>query len=99
MTRAVSGKMPDPIQNARIEVVDAPPDDFRSISSCDRYRHTPAFLGQKYSDDMILLKLTFILIELTFILIMPEPDKPSRQCEIANGANKHSDAAAYPGAG
>jgi hypothetical protein len=65
---------------------------FRSISSCDRYRHTPAFLGQKYSDDMILL-------ELTFILTMPEPDKPSRQCEIANGANKHSDAAAYPGAG
>jgi hypothetical protein len=93
MTRAVSGKMPDPIQNARIEVVGVPLDDFfRSISSCDRYRHTPAFLGQKYSDDMILL-------ELTFILTMPEPDKPSRQCEIANGANKHSDAAAYPGAG
>jgi xanthine dehydrogenase YagT iron-sulfur-binding subunit len=75
--------MPDPIQNARIELVDVPPDDFRSISSCDRYRHTPAFLGQKYSDDMILLELTFILIELTFILTMPEPDKPSRQCEIA----------------
>jgi len=26
----------------------------------DRYLHTPAFLGQEYSDDMILLELTFI---------------------------------------
>jgi hypothetical protein len=26
----------------------------------DRYRHTPAFLGQEYSDDMILLEVTFI---------------------------------------
>jgi hypothetical protein len=40
-----------------------------------------------------------ILRELTFILTMPEPDKPSRQYENANGANKHSDAAVYPGAG
>jgi Tautomerase enzyme len=26
----------------------------------DRYRHTPAFLGQEYPDNMILLELTFI---------------------------------------
>ena len=26
----------------------------------NRYLHTPAFLGQKYSDDMILLELTYI---------------------------------------
>ena len=26
----------------------------------DRYRHTPSFVGQEYSDDMILLELTFI---------------------------------------
>ena len=26
----------------------------------DRYRHTPSFVGQEYSDDLILLELTFI---------------------------------------
>lgn len=57
------GKMSGAIQNALIEVLGVPTDDFFQIYHVlprDRYRHTPAFLGQKYSVDMILLELTFI---------------------------------------
>ena len=56
-------KMSEAIQNALIEVLGIPPDDFFQIHHVlprNRYLHTPAFLGQKYSDDMILLELTFI---------------------------------------
>jgi 4-oxalocrotonate tautomerase len=56
-------KTSEAIQNALIEVLDIPPDDFFQIHHVlprKRYLHTPAFLGQKYSDDMILLELTFI---------------------------------------
>jgi hypothetical protein len=55
--------MSEAIQNALIEVLGIPPDDFFQIHHVlprNRYLHTPAFLGQKYSDDMILLELTFI---------------------------------------
>ncbi len=44
------------IQDALIEVLDIPPDDFFQIHHVlprDRYRHTPSFVGQEYSDDMI----------------------------------------------
>ena len=57
------GKMSEAIQNALIEVLGVLPDDFFQIHHVlprDRYRHTPALLGQEYSDDMILLELTFI---------------------------------------
>ena len=57
------GKMSEAIQNALIEVLGIPPDDFFQIHHVlpsDHYLHTPAFVGQKYSDDMILLELTFI---------------------------------------
>ena len=57
------GKMSEAIQNALIEVLGVPPDDFFQVHHVlprDRYRHTPAFLGQEYSDDMILLEVTFI---------------------------------------
>ena len=57
------GKLSQAIQHALIEVLGIPPDDFFQIHHVlarDRYLHTPAFLGQKYSDDMILLELTFI---------------------------------------
>jgi hypothetical protein len=57
------GKVSEAIQNALIEVHDVPTDDFFQIHHIlprDRYLHTPAFLGQEYSDDMILLELTFI---------------------------------------
>jgi hypothetical protein len=61
--RARLAKMSDAIQQALIEVLGIPPDDFFQIHHVlprDRYLHTPAFLGQEYSDDMILLELTFI---------------------------------------
>ena len=56
-------KMSEAIQSALIEVLDVPTDDFFQIHHVlprDRYRHTPSFLGQKYSDEMILLELTFV---------------------------------------
>ena len=46
-----------------IQALRIPPDDFFQIHHVlprDCYLHTPAFLGQKYSDDMILLELTEI---------------------------------------
>jgi hypothetical protein len=61
--KARLGKMSEAIQNALIEVLGIPPDDFFQIHHVlprDHYLHTPAFAGQKYSDDMILLELTFI---------------------------------------
>jgi len=51
------------IQSALIEILGIPPDDFFQIHHVlprNRYLHTPTFLGLKYSDDMILLELTFI---------------------------------------
>ena len=56
-------KVSEAIQNALIEILGVPPDDFFQIHHVlprDRYLHTPGFLGQTYSDDMILLELTFI---------------------------------------
>src|ERR1700723_3092567 len=56
-------KLSEAIQTGLIEVLGIPPDDFFQIHHVlprDRYLHTPAFLGEKYSDDMILLELTFI---------------------------------------
>ena len=56
-------QLSEAIQNALIEVIGIPPDDFFQIYHVlprDRYRHTPSFVGQEYSDDMILLELTFI---------------------------------------
>ena len=57
------GQLSKAIQDALIEVLDIPPNDFFQIHHVlprDRYRHTPSFVGQEYSDDMILLELTFI---------------------------------------
>lgn len=57
------GQLSEAIQNALIEVLAIPPDDFFQIYYVlprDRYRHTPSFVGQEYSDDMILLELTFV---------------------------------------
>jgi hypothetical protein len=54
-------KVSEAIQNSLIEGLGIPPDDFFQIHHVlprNRYLHTPAFLGQKYSDDMILLELT-----------------------------------------
>jgi hypothetical protein len=57
------GRMSAAIQDALIEVLGVPTEDFFQIHHVlprDRYLHTPAFLGQEYSDDMIVLELTFI---------------------------------------
>jgi hypothetical protein len=61
--KARLGKVSEAVQSALIEVLGIPPDDFFQIHHVlprDRYLHTPAFVGQTYSDDMILLELTFI---------------------------------------
>jgi hypothetical protein len=61
--KARLGKLSEAIQKALIDVLGIPPDDFFQLHHVlprDRYLHTPAFVGQKYSDDMILLELTFI---------------------------------------
>ena len=50
-------------KSSLIEGLGIPPDDFFQIHHVlprNRYLHTPAFLGQIYSDDMILLELTYI---------------------------------------
>ena len=62
-TSARIAQMSKAIQDALIEVLGIPPDDCFQIHHVlprDRYRHTPSFVGQEYSDDMILLELTFI---------------------------------------
>ena len=51
------------IQDALMRVLKVPPDDFFQIIHDlprNRLRHTPSFLGMKYSDDFILLEITFI---------------------------------------
>jgi len=56
-------KLSQAIQDSLIAVLGIPPDDFFQIHHVlprRRYRHTPSFVGQTYSDDMILLELTFL---------------------------------------
>ena len=51
------------IQEALVNILKVPPDDFYQIIHVlprSRFRHTPSFLGLKYSDDLIVLELTFI---------------------------------------
>lgn len=51
------------VQASLLEVLKVPADDFFQIIDelpRRRFRHTPSFLGMTYSDDFILLELTFI---------------------------------------
>ncbi len=51
------------IQDGLISVLKIPADDFYRIIHVlprKRFLHTPSFLGLKYSDDLILLELTFL---------------------------------------
>ena len=51
------------IQDGLISVLKIPADDFYQIIHVlprNRFLHTPSFLGLKYSDDLILLELTFL---------------------------------------
>jgi hypothetical protein len=57
--RKVSGA----VQNGLIGALGIPPEDFFQIIHVlprGRFLHTPSFLGLDYSDDLIILEITFI---------------------------------------
>ena len=57
------GRLSQAVQQSLISVLKIPPDDFFQIIHelpRRRFLHTPSFLGLKYSDDLIVLELTFI---------------------------------------
>ena len=56
-------KVSGAIQEALIGALGIPPEDFFQLVHVlprSQFRHTPAFLGLAYSDDLILLEITFI---------------------------------------
>ena len=56
-------KVSETVQEALMSALGVPPDDFFQIIHVlprSQFRHTPSFLGLKYSDDLILLEVTFI---------------------------------------
>ena len=56
-------KVSKAVQEALMSTLCVPPDDFFQIIHVlprTRFRHTPSFLGLRYSDDLILLEVTFI---------------------------------------
>jgi hypothetical protein len=58
------GRLSSAIQQGLIAALGIPPDDFFQIIHVlprSQFRHTRSFLGLNYSDDLILLELTFIL--------------------------------------
>ncbi len=62
MTSRVSTKC-GAVQDSLREILKVPPDDFYQIIHVlpkSRFLHTPSFLGLKYSDEFILLELTFL---------------------------------------
>lgn len=57
------GNVSKAVQDALISILKIPSDDFFQIIHelpRNRFRHTPSFLGLKYTDDFILLELAFI---------------------------------------
>ena len=57
------GKVSKAVQDALMSALGVPPDDFFQIIHIlprSQFRHTPSFLDLKYSDDLILLEVTFI---------------------------------------
>src|SRR5882672_10826287 len=57
------GKVSKAVQDSLMSALGVPPDDFFQIIHVlprSQFRHTPSFLGLKYSDDLILLEVTFI---------------------------------------
>ena len=56
-------KLGDAIQAALEEVLKIPPEDYFRVYQVlppNRYVHTPGFLGLTYTDDLILVEITFI---------------------------------------
>lgn len=57
------GNVSQAVQEALMSVLKIPPDDFFQIIHVlprPRFLHTPSFVGMRYSDDLILLEVTFI---------------------------------------
>jgi phenylpyruvate tautomerase PptA (4-oxalocrotonate tautomerase family) len=57
------GKISSAVQNGLISALGIPPEDYFQIFHVlprNQYLHTPSFLGLKYSDDLIVLEITFI---------------------------------------
>jgi hypothetical protein len=57
------GKVSSAVQNALISALGIPPEDFFQIIHVlprSQFPHTPSFLGLNYSDDLIVLEITFI---------------------------------------
>ena len=57
------GRLSRAVQDSLIAVLRIPPDDFFQIIHelpRNRFLHTPSFLGLKYSDDFVVLELSFI---------------------------------------
>ena len=57
------GKVSSAVQNALISALGIPPEDFFQIIHVlprGQFLHTPGFLGLNYSDDLIILEITFI---------------------------------------
>ena len=57
------GKVSSAVQNGLINALDIPPEDFFQLFHVlprNQYLHTPSFLGLNYSDDLIVLEITFI---------------------------------------
>jgi 4-oxalocrotonate tautomerase len=61
--KARLGKVSRAVQNALISALDIPPEDFFQVIHIlprGHFLHTPSFLGLNYSDDLIVLEITFI---------------------------------------
>jgi hypothetical protein len=57
------GEVSKAVQAALMGTLGVPPDDFFQIIHVlprSQFLHTPSFLGLKYSDDLIILDITFI---------------------------------------
>jgi hypothetical protein len=57
------GKVSSAVQYALVTALGVPTDDFYQVIHVlprRQFRHTPSFLGLNYSDDLIVLELTFI---------------------------------------
>jgi hypothetical protein len=57
------GRVSGAVQDSLRGILKIPPDDFYQIIHVlpkNRFLHTPSFLGLKYSDELILLEVTFI---------------------------------------
>src|SRR5438309_10149711 len=57
------GRVSSAVQNGLMRALGIPPEDFFQIIHVlprSRFLHTPSFLGLTYSDDLIMLEVTFI---------------------------------------